>query len=97
MIKQSTAIFDDGEGQAVRIPEEFKFNSKEVWIRRDESTGEVILTPRPSWQQVFAILDALDVPDDFLSPEERNQGLPQERPELFDDWIEDPPPDPSVK
>ena len=96
-MKQTTMVFDDEQGQAVRIPDGFHFDSKEVWIRRDESTGEVILTPRPSWEQIFAGLDAADIPDDFLSPEERNQGLPQERPELFEDWIEDPPSDPSVK
>jgi hypothetical protein len=47
MMKQSTAIFEDEQGQAVRIPDEVKFDSKEVFI--------------------------------------------------FEDWIEDPPPDPSVK
>jgi antitoxin VapB len=96
-MKQTTAIFDDEQGQAVIIPNEFHFDSKEVWIRRDERTGEVILTPRLSWDQVFAGLDAAGVPDDFLTPEDRNQGPSQERPELFEDWIDDQPTDPSVK
>jgi antitoxin VapB len=96
-MKQSTTIFDDGQGQAVRIPDDFKFEAKDVWIRRDERTGEVILTPRLSWDQIFAGLDAADIPDDFLTPEDRNQGPSQERPELFADWIEDPSTDTSVK
>jgi antitoxin VapB len=96
-MKQSTTIFDDGQGQAVRIPDDFKFDAKEVWIRRDERTGEVILIPRISWDQIFARLDTADIPNDFLTPEDRNQGPSQERPELFEDWIEYPPTDPSVK
>jgi hypothetical protein len=44
-----------------------------------------------SWAEIFAKLDAAGVPEDFLSPEERNQGFPQEREGLFDDWPDDPP------
>jgi antitoxin VapB len=96
-MKQTTRIFDDEDGQSVRIPDNFRFASKEVWIRRDEVTGDVILRPRPSWDQILAKLDAADIPADFLSPEERNQGLPRERPGLFEDWIEDPAEDTSVE
>ena len=80
--KQTAKVFMTGRSQAVRIPAEFRFNSKEVFIRRDKKTGEVILSPRLSWKEIFAGLDAADIPEDFLSPEERNQGLPQEREEL---------------
>lgn len=81
-MKQTAKVFMTGRSQAVRLPAEFRFNSKEVFIRRDERTGEVILSPRLSWDEIFAELDAADIPEDFLSPEERNQGLPQEREEL---------------
>ncbi len=77
--KQTAKVFMTGRSQAVRIPAEFRFKSKEVFIRRDEKTGEVILSPRLSWKEIFAGLDAASVPDDFLSPEERDQGPPQER------------------
>jgi antitoxin VapB len=80
--KQTAKVFMTGRSQAVRIPAEFRFKSKEVFIRRDEKTGEVILSPRLSWKEIFAGLDAAAVPDDFLSPEERDQGPPQEREEL---------------
>ena len=80
--KQTAKVFMTGRSQAVRIPAEFRFNSKEVFIRRDDKTGELILSPRISWKEIFAGLDAADIPEDFLSPEERNQGLPQEREEL---------------
>jgi hypothetical protein len=35
-------------------------------------------------QEIFARLDAAGVPDDFLTPEDRNQDFPQEREGLFD-------------
>ena len=96
-MKQSTTVFEDEHGQAVIIPDDLEFDAKEVWIRRDERTGEVILTPRLSWDQIIAGLDAAGVPDNFLTPEDRDQGPSQERPELFEDSIEDLPTDPSVK
>ena len=80
--KQTAKVFMTGRSQAVRLPAEYRFNSKEVFIRRDEKTGEVILSPRLSWKEIFAGLDSADVPEDFLSPEDRNQGLPQVRDEL---------------
>lgn len=80
--KQTAKVFMTGRSQAVRLPAEFRFDSKEVFIRKDERTGEVILSPRLSWDEIFALLDAAGVPDDFLTPEDRNQGPPQER-----DWF----------
>lgn len=80
--KQTAKVFMTGRSQAVRLPAEFRFEGKEVFIRKDERTGEVILSPRLSWDEIFALLDAAGVPDDFLTPEDRNQGPPQER-----DWF----------
>lgn len=79
---QTAKLVTVGEDQTVVLPHEFRFNGQEVLIRRNEETGEVILSPRLSWKEIFAELDKIDVPEDFLSPEERNQGLPEERPEL---------------
>jgi antitoxin VapB len=73
-----------GEDQSVVLPPEFRFNGQEVLIRRNEETGEVILSPRLTLQEIFARLDAAGVPDDFLTPEDRNQDFPQEREGLFD-------------
>ena len=74
--RQTAKVFMTGRSQAVRLPAEFRFNSKEVFIRRDEKTGEVILSPRLSWKEIFAGLDAAGVPED------RNQGPSQVRDEL---------------
>ena len=82
-MKQTAKVFMTGRSQAIRIPAEFRFNSKEVFIRRDEKTGDVILSRKPvDWDELFAKLDAAGVPDDFLTPEDRNQGPSQEREEL---------------
>jgi antitoxin VapB len=82
LAKQTAKVFMTGRSQAVRIPAEFRFNSKEVFIRRDDKTGEVILSRKPvDWDELFAKLDAAGVPDDFLTPEDRNQGPSQEREE----------------
>lgn len=38
--------------------------------------------PKPTLNEVFEALDKAPLPDDFLSPEDRDRSLPQERPEL---------------
>ena len=43
---QTAKIFKNGRSQAVRLPAEFRFEGDEVYIRRDATTGEVILSPR---------------------------------------------------
>jgi antitoxin VapB len=73
MIMTDTAkIFMTGRSQAVRLPQRYRFSEKEVFIRRDEKTGEVILSPRPQgWSALFACLENLTVPEGF--PGEREQ------------------------
>jgi antitoxin VapB len=78
-MKQTAKVFMTGRSQAVRLPAEFRFDVKEVFIRKDEKTGDVIMSPRLSWKEIFAKLDELEVPEDFLSPEERTQQPLQER------------------
>jgi antitoxin VapB len=84
MTKHSKAkVFMSGRSQAVRIPAEFRFSSKEVYIRRDARNGDIILSQSPgSLQEILAALDQLGVPKDFLSPAERAQQRPQKRSEL---------------
>ena len=67
-------IFMTGRSQAVRIPFEFRFDASEVYISRDELTGNVVLSARPdNWNRLFE-LDSSVVPADFLSEEDRQQG-----------------------
>jgi antitoxin VapB len=65
-------VFMSGRSQHVTIPVEFRFNTDEVYIRRDPKTGDLILSPAPkSWKEVFAALDEAGF-EEFL--EDRNQG-----------------------
>jgi len=55
---RTAKLFKNGRSQAVRLPAEFRFDGKEVFVRRDERTGDVILSRRPdSWQDFFRLRD----------------------------------------
>lgn len=72
---QTAKIFVTGRSQAVRLPREFRFDTPEVYIRRDPGSGDVILSRRPaSWKGLFALDASASVPADFLSESDRNQG-----------------------
>jgi len=77
-------VFTTGRSQAVRLPLEYRFEEKEVYIRRDAVTGDVILSRRPdSWDGLFALDATTNVPADFMSEADRSQGeLPRDP---FDD------------
>ena len=67
-------IFTNGRSQAVRLPAAYRFDTKEVFIRQDAETGDVILSRRPTtWDGFLAALEGIDVTADFLSSKERNQ------------------------
>ncbi len=71
-------IFMTGRSQAVRLPAEFRFDTDEVYVRRDPETGDVVLSRRPGdWQEFFALADAAGIPGDFMA--ERNDALPEAR------------------
>ena len=74
-MSKTAKIFMHGRSQAVCLPDAFRFDAKEVFIRKDTITGDVILSRRPNdWTEFLAARKNLQVPDDFLSPEERLQG-----------------------
>jgi len=80
-MSQSAKLFMNGRSQAVRLPVNFRFDCDEVFIRRDEATGDVVISKKPdSWDGFFELLDSIDVPDDFML--ERDNDEPQVR-ELF--------------
>ncbi len=71
-------LFRNGRSQAVRLPAEFRFDGTEVYVRRDPTTGDVILSRRPdSWKDFFELVDSLDLPKDFTS--DRGDAPPQKR------------------
>jgi len=78
---RTAKLFLNGRSMAVRLPAEYRFEGTEVFIRRDSSTGDVILSRRPeSWRSFFALADAAGVPEDFMA--DRADTKPQER-DLF--------------
>jgi antitoxin VapB len=86
-MSQVAKLFMNGRSQAVRLPVAFRFNADEVFIRQDPETGDVILSRKPeSLDSFFAALNGIDVPEDFLSPTDRNQGEQDRDP--FEGWTE---------
>jgi antitoxin VapB len=68
-------VFRSGNSQAVRLPKQFRFKSKEVEIFR--RGNEVILRERAgTMTRAFDLLAGL--PDDFEIPD-RKKDLPQKR------------------
>jgi len=57
----------------VTIPAAFRFRSPVVSIRRDSQTGEVILAEIPPLADVFAALDAAQLPSGFLREADRDK------------------------
>ncbi len=77
-------LFMNGASQAVRLPAEFRFEGNEVYISRDDQTGDVVLSKRPgskAWTAFFEMLETLKVPEDFMVERPLNR-MPQER-DLF--------------
>ena len=84
---QVAKLFTNGRSQAVRLPLAYRFEGKEVFIRRDPETGDVILSRKPTtWDGFFAVLKDADVPADFLDAKERDQGAQDRDP--FESWGE---------
>ncbi|NTW69839.1 MAG: AbrB/MazE/SpoVT family DNA-binding domain-containing protein [Chlorobiaceae bacterium] len=80
-------IFTSGRSQAVRLPKEFRFEGREVFIRRDAKTGDVILSQHPdSWAGLLALDKTTEVPADFMSAEDRRQAEHLRDP--FEGWEE---------
>lgn len=64
-------LFRNGGSQAVRLPAEFRFEGDEVYVTRNEETGDVILSmhkrPDPEvWKKFIANRDAHPVPQEHL-------------------------------
>jgi antitoxin VapB len=75
---RTAKLFRNGRSQAVRLPSDYRFEGSEVYVRRDPSTGDVILSRRPeSWEDFFELMKNIEVPSDFLT--ERDDKPPRKR------------------
>jgi antitoxin VapB len=68
-------VFKTGGSQAIRLPADYRFNVKVVYVRRDEMTGDVILSSRPqktTWDAFVKLRDAAtNESADFLADREQ--------------------------
>jgi antitoxin VapB len=86
-MSQIARLFTNGRSQAVRLPAVYRFDTKEVFIRQDPETGDVILSRKPaSWDDFFAALKHAEVPANFLDKTDRDHH-PLER-DPFEGWRE---------
>lgn len=79
-------LFKNGSSQAVRLPAEFRFEGTDVYITRNDETGDVVLSSHPganAWSTFFDLLRHIDVPADFMSERPMNKA-PLDR-DLFKD------------
>lgn len=58
---KTAKLFSNGASQAVRLPQEFRFEGSEVYIWRDERSGTVVLSQqRPvTWDDFTRLRDEL--------------------------------------
>lgn len=83
---KTAKLFSNGRSQAVRLPAEFRFEGKEVCIRRDQATGDVILSRVARKKRTFKELLELagrlraGAPEEFEGfMEDRKDEPPQDR------------------
>lgn len=81
-MSQVAKVFRNGRSQAVRLPAAFRFDTREVFVRRDNITGDLILSRRPAdWEDLFEASDRVGTEGEgFLI--DRGDSTPQVR-ELF--------------
>jgi len=94
-------VFTNGNSQAIRLPKAFRVDVDEMWIARNELTGEITLKPKDTETLRKHRLDALvaaiaenPLPDSFLSDASR-QNDPPKNP--FANWKMPTAPKASVK
>ena len=82
-------LFKNGSSQAVRLPAEFRFEGNEIYISRDDTSGDVVLSSRPStktWDDFFEYLQSIDIPEEFMA--ERPMNVPPKEMGVFDDVVQ---------
>ena len=83
-------VFTNGNSQAIRLPKAFRVDVDEMWIARNEVTGEITLKPKDTQTLRQRRLDVLmaaitenPLPNDFLSDASRQKNPPKNP---FADW-----------
>ena len=85
-------VFSTGNSQAVRLPKAFRVDVAEMWITKNEVTGEIILKPKNDNQRQRNLAELLRLvkespfSDDFIPPREDAWAR-----DPFADWVEPSP------
>jgi antitoxin VapB len=81
-MEATAKVFTNGNSQAVRLPKAFRVETSEMWISRNEQTGDIVLRPKPSeserhaqLRELLALIAGNTDRSKFLS--ERSQELPR--------------------
>jgi antitoxin VapB len=79
-------VFMTGNSQAIRLPKAFRVEAREMWITKNDVTGEITLKPKPGLDALAAFLEelkAMPITEDFIPPRDDAS-----RPSPFEDWPE---------
>lgn len=63
-MRRTARIFMNNRSQAVRLPKDFQFKTKEVYIRKEGP--DVILSPRPSDWRIY-LASGTKASEDFMN------------------------------
>lgn len=94
-VPKTAKIFMSGRSQAVRLPLAYRFDTDEVYIRKDEMTGDIILSTKQQlsedWADLLAVFAESEYDDiqqryiDEFSIEKQNN---MQKTQPFEDWVE---------
>ena len=72
MLLPTAKVFTTGNSQAVRLPKAFRVNTREMWITKNEVTGEIVLRPKDDDQRrrnletLFKMIKEAPFTEDFM-------------------------------
>ena len=84
-------VFTNGHSQAIRLPKAFRVDVAEMWITKNEVTGEITLKPKDDNQRKRNLAELLRMikespfSEDFIPPRHDAWEV-----DPFADWIEPP-------
>ncbi len=71
----SAKVFTSGNSQAIRLPKAYRVSTSEVWISKNDITGEITLKPKESEDQrqrnlaaLFQLIAGNPPSEDFIPP-----------------------------
>ena len=82
-------VFTTGNSQAIRLPKAFRVDVSEMWISKNEVSGEITLKPKDDDQrqrnlvELFRMIREEPLSEDFISP--RSDEV---RANPFDEWVD---------